>query len=147
MKISVKTLKGDRFEIEASPNDTVADVKKLIETSQGSDKFPAANLLLVQQITGKFLADETTLEDNNAAEYPCFTVLTTMNRPVPAITGGTSSAVPETLSLQIQALWAILRTRRSSNPAVDSHGSRNNMPGVDAVGSPEASRRLTRPNE
>ncbi|CAI9094458.1 OLC1v1030203C1 [Oldenlandia corymbosa var. corymbosa] len=63
MKLSVKTLKGTRFEIEVNPTDTVADVKKTIETIQGSDVFPAAQQLLIHQ--GKVLQDETsTLADH-----------------------------------------------------------------------------------
>ncbi|KAI6686194.1 hypothetical protein NL676_032107 [Syzygium grande] len=36
MKIFVKTLKGNNFEIEVEPQDTVVDVKKKIETVQGA---------------------------------------------------------------------------------------------------------------
>lgn len=44
----------------------VADVKKNIETVQGSDVYPAAQQMLIHQ--GKVLKDETTLEENKVAE-------------------------------------------------------------------------------
>lgn len=44
----------------------VADVKKNIETVQGSDVYPAAQQMLIHQ--GKVLKDATTLEENKVAE-------------------------------------------------------------------------------
>lgn len=61
----MKTLKGTHFEIEVKPEDTVADVKKNIETVQG-DVYPAAQQMLIHQ--GKVLKDPTTLEENKVAE-------------------------------------------------------------------------------
>ncbi|KAI4357830.1 hypothetical protein L6164_001753 [Bauhinia variegata] len=66
MKIFVKTLKGSHFEIEVKPEDTVADVKKSIETVQGADVYPSAQQMLIHQ--GKVLKDGTTLEENKVAE-------------------------------------------------------------------------------
>ncbi|XP_026380925.1 ubiquitin receptor RAD23d-like isoform X2 [Papaver somniferum] len=66
MKINVKTLKGSHFEIEVKPEDSVADVKTIIETTQGSDVYPAAQQMLIHQ--GKVLKDETTMLENNVAE-------------------------------------------------------------------------------
>ncbi|KAL3640442.1 Ubiquitin receptor RAD23d [Castilleja foliolosa] len=66
MKIFVKTLKGSHFEIEVNPEDTVTNVKKNIETVQGSDVYPAGQQMLIHQ--GKVLKDETTLKENNVAD-------------------------------------------------------------------------------
>ncbi|KAF7124876.1 hypothetical protein RHSIM_Rhsim12G0083000 [Rhododendron simsii] len=66
MKINVKTLKGTHFEIEVKPEDTVADVKKTIESSQGANVYPASQLMLIHQ--GKVLKDDTTLDENKVAE-------------------------------------------------------------------------------
>ncbi|PWA95615.1 Heat shock chaperonin-binding [Artemisia annua] len=66
MKVNVKTLKGTHFEIDVKINDTVADVKKTIETVQGTDVYPAAQQMLIHQ--GKVLKDGTTLEENKVAE-------------------------------------------------------------------------------
>ncbi|KAL3510807.1 hypothetical protein ACH5RR_030208 [Cinchona calisaya] len=66
MKIFVKTLKGTHFEVDVQPEDSVADVKKIIETIQGSDVYPAAQQMLIHQ--GKVLKDGTTLEENKVVE-------------------------------------------------------------------------------
>ncbi|CAN7034909.1 unnamed protein product [Brassica oleracea var. botrytis] len=63
MKIFVKTLKGDRFEIQVNLEDSVADVKKNIETVMG---VTAEEQMLIHK--GKVLKDETTLEANNVSE-------------------------------------------------------------------------------
>ncbi|XXG74015.1 hypothetical protein AAC387_Pa07g2841 [Persea americana] len=60
MKIRVKNLKGNRFEIDVQPNDTAMAVKKTIEESQGEDSYPWDEQLLVYN--GKLLKDESTLE-------------------------------------------------------------------------------------
>ncbi|KAG0476377.1 hypothetical protein HPP92_012791 [Vanilla planifolia] len=66
MQIFVKTLKGTHFEIKVKPEDTVAEVKKSIETSQGVTVYPADQQMLIHQ--GKVLKDDTTLAENNVAE-------------------------------------------------------------------------------
>uniref|UniRef100_M4CWQ1 DNA repair protein RAD23 n=1 Tax=Brassica campestris TaxID=3711 RepID=M4CWQ1_BRACM len=66
MKIFVKTLKGARFEIQVKPEDSVADVKKNIETVLGVNAYPAAEQRLIHK--GKVLKDETTVEANNVSE-------------------------------------------------------------------------------
>ncbi|KAK6133836.1 hypothetical protein DH2020_032429 [Rehmannia glutinosa] len=66
MKIYVKTLKGTHFEIEVKAEDTVADVKQTIESTQGADTYPAAQQMLIHQ--GKVLKDGSTLEENKVAE-------------------------------------------------------------------------------
>ncbi|BBG94460.1 Ubiquitin receptor RAD23b [Prunus dulcis] len=57
----LRTLKGTHFDVEVKPEDTVADVKKQIETSQGSDVYPASQQMLIHQ--GKVLKDSTTLDE------------------------------------------------------------------------------------
>nr|POF08357.1 isoform 2 of ubiquitin receptor rad23c [Quercus suber] len=81
MKIFVKTLKGTHFEIEVKPEDSVADVKKSIETVQGSDVYPAAQQMLIHQ--GKVLKDGTTLEENKVVESS-FVVIMAPSVPEPA---------------------------------------------------------------
>ncbi|XP_042462500.1 ubiquitin receptor RAD23c-like isoform X4 [Zingiber officinale] len=66
MKIFVKTLKGTNFEIDVKPEDTVAEVKKFIETSQGKTVYPAEQQMLIHQ--GKILKDNTTLDENKVSE-------------------------------------------------------------------------------
>lgn len=57
MKVFVKTLRGTHFEIDVKSEDTVADVKKNIETVQGTHVYPAAQQLLFHH--GKVLKDDT----------------------------------------------------------------------------------------
>ncbi|XP_074591518.1 ubiquitin receptor RAD23d [Curcuma longa] len=66
MKIFIKTLKGTNFEIDVKPEDTVAEIKKFIETSQGQAVYPAEQQMLIHQ--GKILKDNTTLDENKVAE-------------------------------------------------------------------------------
>jgi len=66
MKLNFKTLMGTSFEIEASPGESVSEVKKIIETTQGQGVYPADQQMLIHQ--GKVLEDETTLEINELAE-------------------------------------------------------------------------------
>ncbi|XP_028098649.1 ubiquitin receptor RAD23c-like isoform X3 [Camellia sinensis] len=79
MKIFVKTLKGTHFEIEVNPQHTVADVKKNIETAQGSDVYPAAQQMLIHQ--GKVLKDSTTLEENKVAENSFVVIMLSKAQP------------------------------------------------------------------
>ncbi|CAA3021942.1 ubiquitin receptor RAD23c-like isoform X1 [Olea europaea subsp. europaea] len=91
MKIFVKTLKGTHFEIEVKPEDTVIDVKKTIESSQGSDIYPAAQLMLIHQ--GKVLKDGTTLGENNVAENSFVVVMPTKSKSSSG-EGSTTSTAP-----------------------------------------------------
>ena len=53
----------------------VADVKKQIETSQGSDVYPASQQMLIHQ--GKVLKDSTTLDENKVAENSFVVIMLT----------------------------------------------------------------------
>ncbi|KAF8399135.1 hypothetical protein HHK36_015000 [Tetracentron sinense] len=79
MKVFVKTLKGTHFEIEVKPEDSVADVKKNIETVQGSDVYPAVQQMLIYQ--GKVLKDATTLDENKVAENSFLVIMLTKASP------------------------------------------------------------------
>nr|XP_043638904.1 ubiquitin receptor RAD23d-like [Erigeron canadensis] len=92
MKVFVKTLKGTHFEIEVKPEDTVADVKKNIETVQGADVYPAAQQMLIHQ--GKVLKDPTTLEENKVAESS-FIVIMLSKTKAPAGESSTAAAAPQ----------------------------------------------------
>ncbi|XVE53309.1 hypothetical protein DITRI_Ditri02bG0193700 [Diplodiscus trichospermus] len=78
MKVFVKTLKGTHFDIEVKPEDTVVDVKKNIETVQGTDVYPAAQQMLIHK--GKVLKDETTLAENSVAENSFIVIMLTKNK-------------------------------------------------------------------
>lgn len=53
----------------------VADVKKSIETVQGTDVYPAAQQMLIHQ--GKVLKDGTTLEENKVVENSFVVIMLT----------------------------------------------------------------------
>ncbi|XP_031101297.1 ubiquitin receptor RAD23c-like isoform X1 [Ipomoea triloba] len=121
MKIFVKTLKGSHFEIEVKPEDTVADVKKSIETVQGSDVYPASKLMLIHQ--GKVLKDGTTLEENKVAENNFVVVMISKSKSTSG--EGSASATPTTKPLQ---------ESHASNPPVSSTpASTNTAPAPPAV--------------
>ncbi|KAH7683452.1 UV excision repair protein Rad23 protein [Dioscorea alata] len=97
MKIFVKTLKGSNFEIDVSPDDTVADVKKNIETSQGQNVYPSEQQMLIHQ--GKVLKDDTTLQDNKVSENSFIVVM--LSKPKGSSSGTSSTnTVPKS---QVQA--------------------------------------------
>ncbi|XP_051144924.1 ubiquitin receptor RAD23d-like [Andrographis paniculata] len=90
MKICVKTLKGTHFEIEVKPEDTVADVKNVIESTQGADIYPASQLMLIHQ--GKVLKDGTNLEENKIVENSFVVVMLSKNKGTGE--GSTTSSAP-----------------------------------------------------
>ncbi|ONI18774.1 hypothetical protein PRUPE_3G238000 [Prunus persica] len=90
MKVFVKTLKGTNFEIEVKPEEMVADVKKIIETVQGADVYPASQQMLIHQ--GKVLKDTTTLEENQVAENSFIVIMLTKNKASPSGASSTKGA-------------------------------------------------------
>ncbi|KAH9309201.1 hypothetical protein KI387_037112, partial [Taxus chinensis] len=97
MKITVKTLKGNHFDIEVQPTDAVVDVKKQIEQLQGS--YPSEQQLLIYQ--GKVLKDDTTLEENKVTES---TFLVVMLSKTKAPTAGPSSAQPAPTTVPVASV-------------------------------------------
>lgn len=69
-------------------------MKKHIETLQGSDVYPANQLMLIHQ--GKVLKDETTLDENKVAEKSFIEIMLSKNK---ASSSGamTASAVPSSM--------------------------------------------------
>ncbi|KAL0378077.1 UNVERIFIED_CONTAM: Ubiquitin receptor c [Sesamum radiatum] len=102
MRIFVKTLKGTHFEIEVKPEDTVADVKKNIETVQGADVYPASQQMLIHQ--GKVLKDATTLDENKVAEKSFVVVMLTKNKASSSGAATASAAPSSSLALSMPGL-------------------------------------------
>ncbi|KAJ7529604.1 hypothetical protein O6H91_15G057900 [Diphasiastrum complanatum] len=92
MKISVKTLKGNHFDLDVNPSDTVIAVKKKIEDLQGKEVFPCTQQLLIHQ--GKVLKDETTMDDNKVSENGFLVVMLTKSKAPSTPVPSTSSSVP-----------------------------------------------------
>ncbi|WVZ64909.1 hypothetical protein U9M48_014356 [Paspalum notatum var. saurae] len=85
MKLSIKTLKGSSFQIEVQPADKVIDVKRIIESTQGQNVYPADQQVLIHQ--GKVLKDDSTLEENQVLENNFLVIMLRQNK-------GSSSAAP-----------------------------------------------------
>ncbi|KAI3885141.1 hypothetical protein MKW98_002533 [Papaver atlanticum] len=101
MKISVKNLKNAKFDIEVNPDDKVSGVKKSIETSQGSDVYPASQQMLIHQ--GKVLKDDTTLAENQVVENSFLVIMLTKTK-------SSSSGTPTTTTTptgQVQSATSV----------------------------------------
>uniref|UniRef100_A0ACD6AJ90 Uncharacterized protein n=1 Tax=Avena sativa TaxID=4498 RepID=A0ACD6AJ90_AVESA len=79
MKVNVKTLKGTNFEIEATPEASVGEVKMIIESSQGQSVYPADQQMLIYQ--GKILKDDTTLAANNVVDNSFLVIMLSKAKP------------------------------------------------------------------
>ncbi|KAG0556401.1 hypothetical protein KC19_11G051100 [Ceratodon purpureus] len=91
MKISVKTLKGNHFDLQVAEDELVSSVKAKIEESQGKEAFPCAQQLLIHQ--GKVLKDDTTMADNKVAENGFLVVMLTKTKaPAAPGAGGASGS-------------------------------------------------------
>ncbi|XP_077230639.1 ubiquitin receptor RAD23d-like isoform X1 [Tasmannia lanceolata] len=113
MKIFVKTLKGTHFEIEVKPQDTVADVKKHIESVQGADVYPSAQQMLIHQ--GKVLKDTTTVEENNVADNSFMVIM--LSKPKDSSSGVSTTAAAPTSQPTSQAPPTSSSPSNPSTPA------------------------------
>ncbi|KAJ9564449.1 hypothetical protein OSB04_000415 [Centaurea solstitialis] len=112
MKINVKTLKGTHFEIQVKPQDTVADVKKTIETAQGAAVYPASQQMLIHQ--GKVLKDATTLEENKVAENSFIVVMLSKSS---ASGSSTTVAAPANVAQPANPVAPSTQPTQASQPA------------------------------
>ena len=103
MKVSVKTLNGNQFDIEVHPTDNVLNVKKQIEQFKGSGTYPSEQQLLIYK--GKVLNDENTIEEINVVENSFLVVM--LSKKPPSSTEQTppsvSSSPAQEPVLQVQA--------------------------------------------
>nr|CAA72741.1 RAD23, isoform I [Daucus carota] len=114
MKIYVKTLKGSQFEIQVNPDDSVADVKRSIETAQGAAVYPAAQQMLIYQ--GKVLKDGTTLLENNVAENSFIVIMLSKSKS-PSGEGSTTSTAAAPKAPQTSAPPSVPAPAVSQPPA------------------------------
>uniref|UniRef100_A0ACD5V685 Uncharacterized protein n=2 Tax=Avena sativa TaxID=4498 RepID=A0ACD5V685_AVESA len=98
MNLTVKTLKGTRFEIRVQRNDTIMAVKKKIEEVQGKDSYPWGQQMLIHR--GKVLKDESTLDENQISEEEFLVVM--LSKSKASVSSGTSSAQPSSTSVTTQ---------------------------------------------
>ncbi|XP_074274838.1 ubiquitin receptor RAD23c-like isoform X2 [Silene latifolia] len=126
MKIIVKTLKGLNVPIDVQPTDSIADVKRNIESVQELGVFPAAQQMLIHQ--GKVLKDNTTLEENKVAENSFVVIMLTKNK---SSSGEGSGAAAETASKAPSTAGATPSVEATTAPpaAVTNVASPVSMPG------------------
>lgn len=92
MKITVKTIKGDEFTIEAEPSETVKAVKGKIEAEKG-DAFSADGLKLIW--TGKILVNDDTIEKVGLKESDFLVAMPAKKKKKAAITPARTPATPQ----------------------------------------------------
>mmetsp|Transcript_63753 Transcript_63753/g.151985 ORF Transcript_63753/g.151985 Transcript_63753/m.151985 type:complete len:376 (+) Transcript_63753:119-1246(+) len=96
MKITARPLKGDGIEIEAQPEDTVAELKKKIAAVKS--EFPVEQQKLI--FCGKILTDDMIVKDQNIKEGDFLVVMATKPKPAAPAGGeatsgsGTAAAPP-----------------------------------------------------
>lgn len=131
MKVSVKTLKGSSFQIEVNPADKVADVKKVIESTQGQNVYPADQQVLIHQ--GKVLKDDSTMEENQVLEDNFLVIMLRQNK-------GSSSAAPAKASANqappTQTVPATPAPQTPASPAVAAPIVPVSAPAPTATASP-----------
>jgi len=93
MQLTVKTLKGGKFPVEAEPSNTVAEVKNIIESA--NSEMPAAAIKLIH--SGKVLKDDLTLEAAGVKPNDFLVVMVTKPKKAAAVeTPTTPTAAPAT---------------------------------------------------
>ncbi|XP_047071531.1 ubiquitin receptor RAD23d-like [Lolium rigidum] len=124
MKLNVKTLKGTSFEIEAAPEASVGEVKRIIESAQGQSVYPADQQMLIYQ--GKILKDNTTLGDNNVAENSFLVIM--LSKPKASSSGASTAskapvsqpAAPAAASTPSVPVASVARSSPSQAPVAAS---------------------------
>ncbi|KAH7278898.1 hypothetical protein KP509_38G063200 [Ceratopteris richardii] len=111
MRISVKTLRGNQFDIDVKSSDSVRAVKMKIESAQGKDTFPCAQQMLI--FRGKVLKDDTTLQENSVGDLNVLVVMLTKvyqvasttlppaSAPSPAIPASPATTALPTISMSV----------------------------------------------
>ncbi|XP_047084907.1 ubiquitin receptor RAD23d-like [Lolium rigidum] len=124
MKLNVKTLKGTSFEIEAAPEASVGEVKRIIESAQGQSVYPADQQMLIYQ--GKILKDNTTLGDNNVVENSFLVIM--LSKPKASSSGASTAskapvsqpAAPAAASTPSVPVASVARSSPSQAPVAAS---------------------------
>ncbi|XP_071452166.1 UV excision repair protein RAD23 homolog B isoform X2 [Hetaerina americana] len=80
MRITLKTLQQQTFQVEIDASQTVKHLKEKIETEKGKD-FPASNQRLIY--AGKILNDESALTEIHIEEDKFVVVMVTKQKPAP----------------------------------------------------------------
>ncbi|WOH05410.1 hypothetical protein DCAR_0624826 [Daucus carota subsp. sativus] len=114
MKIFVKTLKGTNFEIQVKPDDTISDVKSIIEAKQGKDVYPAAQQMLIHK--GKVLNNASTIEENQVTENSSVVIMLSKAK-ISSSGASTTSAAPSSTVQPANPSPAAVSVTSSQTPA------------------------------
>ncbi|KAL1812584.1 ubiquitin receptor RAD23d-like isoform X2 [Daucus carota subsp. sativus] len=119
MKIFVKTLKGTNFEIQVKPDDTISDVKSIIEAKQGKDVYPAAQQMLIHK--GKVLNNASTIEENQVTENSSVVIMLSKAK-ISSSGASTTSAAPSSTVQPANPSPAAVSVTSSQTPAPTTLG-------------------------
>ncbi|KAL1930735.1 hypothetical protein VTP01DRAFT_10897 [Rhizomucor pusillus] len=89
MKLTIKTLKQNQFQLDVDGSETVLAVKQKIEQSEG---HPVAQQKLI--FSGKILADDKKLEEYNISEKDFLVIMVAKPKATPAASSTASPAKP-----------------------------------------------------
>eukprot|EP00850_Spirogloea_muscicola_P022546 SM000300S11721 [mRNA] locus=s300:85484:89421:- [translate_table: standard] len=104
MRITVKTLKGNHFDLEVEASATVDSVKKQIEELQGREAFPWDQQLLIHQ--GKVMVDSSTLDMNRVSEKSFIVVM--LSKVAPSSPCKLSLGSPAVLQARMSKAWRLV---------------------------------------
>ncbi|KAG7394452.1 UV excision repair protein RAD23 B [Phytophthora boehmeriae] len=136
MKLTVKTLQGVAFPLEAELTDTVVEVKQKIE---GLQTFPVAQQKLIH--AGKVLKDDSTLAEYNVKENDFLVVMVTKPKaPKPAAAAPAPASTPASTSTTAAAATPAAAAASTPAPAAPntSSASSSSSATAAAVSTPSA---------
>lgn len=122
MKLTVKTLKGGKFSVDAEPSSTVAEVKGIIEAAKS--ELPAANMKLIH--SGKVLKDDDTIESCNIKPNDFLVVMISKAKkaatpaPAPAAAAAAKAPAPATSTEEASASTAAPAAAAASSTSASS---------------------------
>lgn len=141
MKISVKTLKGEQFQIDVDPADLISVVKEKIADQKA--EFPTTRQKLIH--SGKVLKDSQTIADTGIAENEFLVCMLTkeakpkaQSQPAPQVT-----SAPPQVSSPPQTTQVPAPQQQQQTPSTTAPASSSTTPAVSQSQTPNAPSRET----
>ncbi|CAM9204055.1 unnamed protein product [Ectocarpus sp. 8 AP-2014] len=128
VKLTVKTIKGKKFQIEVEQTQTVREVKGVIEEQNA--EFPAAQLKLIH--SGQILKDECTLAEYKIKEEEFLVCMVTKPKPAAA-----APAAPAPAPSPAPATAAAAPAAAPAAPAVPAAPNADHVRQLTEMGFPE----------
>lgn len=126
MKFSVKTLKGELFQVEADPSEKVGDVKVKIQEARSDLAADRQKLIHA----GKVLKDEQTISELGISESDFIVCMITKPVPVPAVTTPVAAPTPVVPPAVVPA--------PAPTPVVDQFQTTEGVQALVSMGFPES---------